>query len=160
MDDDPGAIREWRRDGFAVSTDRSRLDLELIHGYLHRAYWSPGVPRDRVVQALRSSLCFGLYEGGAQVGFARVVTDFAALAHLADVFVLRSHRGRGLGAWLVECVLAHPELQTIRAFFLATRDAHDFYRAFGFEAPSDASRLMVRRRDMPWYRPELIDEDA
>src|ERR1051325_2407339 len=105
---------ERRRDGYLISTDRERLDLDLIHRFLSEdAYWSPGVARDVVERSLENSICFGLYDGDEQVGFARVVTDCAAIAYLADVFVVRDHRGRGLGKWLVEAVLAHPDLQDL-----------------------------------------------
>ena len=98
---------EWERDGYVISTDRDRLDVDVIHGFLRSAYWSPNVPR-----SIENSVCFGLYgPDGAQAGFARALTDKAAFAYLADVFVLEPHRGRGLGKWLVETVLSHPDLQ-------------------------------------------------
>jgi GNAT superfamily N-acetyltransferase len=123
---------EHRRDGFLVSTDPARLDLDVVHGFLTRSYWARGVPRAVVERALRHSLCFGLYEGERQIGFARAVTDRATFAYLADVFVLDSHRGRGLGKWLMECVRRHPDLQGLRRWALVTRDAHGLYRPFGF----------------------------
>jgi GNAT superfamily N-acetyltransferase len=119
--------------GYEISTDPARLDLDLIHGYLREAYWSPGVPRDVVKRSIARSLCFGLYApDGAQAGFARVVTDGATFAWIADVFVLDPHRGRGLGVWLMETVLAHPDLQGLRRIVLATKDAHELYERFGF----------------------------
>ncbi len=128
-----GASQEvaWR-DAYEISTDRRRLDLDVVHGFLRGAYWSPGVPRDVVERAMEHSLCFGLYApGGAQAGFARVVTDHAAIAYLADVFVVSAYRGRGLGVWLIETVLAHPDLHGLRRFELATADAHALYARFG-----------------------------
>jgi GNAT superfamily N-acetyltransferase len=119
--------------GYEISTDPARLDLDVIHGYLREAYWSPGVPRDVVERSIARSLCFGLYApDGAQAGFARVVTDGATFAWIADVFVLDPHRGRGLGVWLMETVLAHPDLQGLRRIVLATKDAHELYERFGF----------------------------
>jgi GNAT superfamily N-acetyltransferase len=122
------------RDGFELSDERDRLDLEAIWAYLRTAYWSPGVPREVVERSIRGSLCLGLYDpGGAQAGFARAVTDGATFAWIADVFVFEAHRGRGLGVWVVESLLAHPDLQGLRAIMLATRDAHPLYERFGFE---------------------------
>ena len=136
---------EWTRGEFVISTDRERLDLDVIHKFLsEEAYWSPGVPRERVERSIENSICFGLYEGAEQVGFARAVTDRAAFAWLADVFVLPSHRGRGLGVWLVETVLSHPDLKTLR-IMLGTADAHSLYERYGFRAV-DASRMMERPR--------------
>jgi GNAT superfamily N-acetyltransferase len=136
---------ESRRGGYTISTDRSRLDLDLVHRFLSEdAYWSPGVARDLVERSIENSLCFGLYDVEGQVGFARVVTDRAAFAYLADVFVLPDHRGRGLGKWLVETVLSHPDLQGVRRFFLGTADAHSLYERYGFR-PVDPQRMMERR---------------
>jgi GNAT superfamily N-acetyltransferase len=132
--------------GYEISTDRDRLDLDYIHAFLTTSYWSPGVPRDTVAKAIAGSLNFGLYAAdGAQAGFARVVSDYATFGYLADVFVDPDHQGRGLGVWLVETVLAHPDLQGLRRFLLATADAHSLYARFGF-APLDApERYMLRR---------------
>jgi GNAT superfamily N-acetyltransferase len=127
-------MTEWRQGGYLVSTSPAKLDLDLIHGFLRDSYWARGVPRGVVERSLRGSLCFGLYEWERQVGFARVITDGATFAYLADVFVLPGHRGRGLARWLVECVMAHPELQGLRRFLLFTRDAHALYAPFGFAA--------------------------
>lgn len=132
----------WTRGGIELSTDPARLDLDVIHGFLSGSYWSAGVPRDVVERALRHSLCFGLYEGGRQVGFGRVITDRATFAYLADVFVLPQHRGQGLSKWLMQCVREHPDLQGLRRFLLGTRDAHGLYRQFGFSAPADPSIWM------------------
>jgi GNAT superfamily N-acetyltransferase len=123
------------RGALTVSTDRSRLDLDVIHSFLTRSYWAAGIPLETVRRSLAHSLCFGLYDGDAQVGLARVVSDYATFAYLADVFVLESHRGRGLGAWIVGCAMAHPDLGGLRVWRLATRDAHGLYRRFGFGPP-------------------------
>jgi GNAT superfamily N-acetyltransferase len=123
---------EWQRDSLAVSTDPARLDVQAIHGFLTRAYWCEGIPRETIERALHHSLCFGLYDGDAQVGLARVVTDYATFAYLCDVYVMESHRGRGLGKWLVECVMARLQLLGLRRLHLVTRDAHGLYAPFGF----------------------------
>src|SRR5262245_37620653 len=127
---------EWTRGEYTISTDRQRLDLDVIHGFLTRSYWAEGRSRERVARAIEHSLPFGLYHRGAQVGFARVVTDSVVIAFLADVFVLEAHRGRGLGRWLVEVVTGLPELRSVRRWLLGTRDAHELYRKFGFREPT------------------------
>ena len=128
-------IREWTRGEYTISTDRKRLDLDIIHGFLIGSYWAEDRARERVAESIDHSLPFGLYHREEQVGFARVLTDYVVLAFLADVFVLETHRGRGLGAWLVEVVTSLPELRPIRRWLLGTRDAHDLYRKFGFGEP-------------------------
>ena len=125
-------IREVRCGEYVVSTDKSRLDLDVVHGYLKRSYWAGGVPFDVVRRSVENSLVFGMYWDTEQVGFARVITDKATFAYLADVFELEEHRGRDLGKWLVETVLPHPELQGLRRWMLATRDAHELYRKYAF----------------------------
>ena len=119
---------------YEISTDPARLDLDAVHAYLTRSYWSPGIPRGTVGLAARNSLCFGACERatGAQVGFARVVTDHATFAYLCDVFVLEAHRGRGIGKALMREFMAHPAVSGARRVMLATRDAHGLYRQFGF----------------------------
>ncbi|HEY9174681.1 MAG TPA: GNAT family N-acetyltransferase [Verrucomicrobiae bacterium] len=124
---------EWKRGPRLVSTDPTRLDVDAVHAFLSRAYWCVGIPRETVARALRHSLCFGLYDGSAQVGLARVITDHATFAYLCDVYVLESHRGRGLGKWLIECVMAHPSIPGLRRFNLATQDAHSLYARHGFK---------------------------
>lgn len=129
---------------YEISTDPARLDVDVIHGFLRTAYWSPGVAREVVERSIANSIPFGLYAPDrAQAGFARVITDRATFAYLGDVFVLPEHRGRGLGVWLVETVLAHPDLQGLRRFHLATFDAHTLYERFGFR-PSDPAVMMDR----------------
>jgi GNAT superfamily N-acetyltransferase len=127
-----GESMEWEKDGVILSTDRGRLDREAIHDFLKRSYWAHGIPRDVVDRSVDNALCFGLYEGSRQIGFARVITDYATFAYLSDVYVLESHRGRGLATWMMEVVMAHPELQGLRRWMLATRDAHRLYRRIGF----------------------------
>jgi GNAT superfamily N-acetyltransferase len=137
--------RGWQRDGYLISTDASMLDLEVVHGYLSRSYWAAGVPEDVVRRSIENSLCFGVYRGEEQAGFARVVTDRATFAYLADVFVLEEHRGRGIGKWLVEVILSHPELQGLRRWMLATRDAHDLYRRYAFTELARPGIFMERK---------------
>lgn len=123
---------QWQRDGFTVSCDTARIDQALVADFLGASYWAEGIPLETVQRSIAGSLCFALLDGARQVGFARVISDRATIAYLADVFVLPNYRGRGLGKWLVECVLAHPELQGLRRWVLVTRDAHELYRRFGF----------------------------
>ena len=138
-------ILEWRRGEHTISTDPALLDLDLVHRFLsEEAYWSSGVDRETVERSIEHSIAFGLYRGAEQVGFARVVTDRAAIAYLADVFVLSDERGGGLGKWLVETVLSHPDLRDLRVFFLGTADAHSLYERYGFR-PVDPARMMERR---------------
>ena len=131
---------EERRGEFVVSTDPSRLDVSVIHAFLAESYWAEGIPREVVERSIEHSICFGLYEGDKQIGFARAITDRTTFAYLADVFVLESHRGRGLSKWLMAFVMAHPDLQNLRRFFLATRDAHSLYEKFGFRPPAHPER--------------------
>ncbi|HEY3122302.1 MAG TPA: GNAT family N-acetyltransferase [Vicinamibacteria bacterium] len=140
---------EHRRGRFLVSTDPARLDLEAIHAYLSRSYWAAGRPREVIARSIEGSLCFGLYDGERQIGFARAITDRATFAYLADVYVLEDHRGQGLGVWLMECVFAHPDLQDLRRFTLVTRDAHDLYRKFGFEPLRQPEGYMERVAEAP-----------
>jgi len=139
---------------YDISTDKSRLQLPAIHAYLTRSYWSPGIPPDVVARAIANSMCFGIYLGDAQVGFARVVTDKASFAYLADVYVLEEHRGQGLSKRLVETIQAHPELQGLRRFMLATRDAHGLYAQFGFASPARPENLMEMRLQPGWLTPQ------
>jgi GNAT superfamily N-acetyltransferase len=126
-------VSDERDDGYEVSADRARLDLDVVHGFLStEAYWSPGVARELVERSIENSMPFGVYRGGEQVGFARVVTDRAPFAWIADVFILPAHRGRGLSKLLMAGILGHPELHGLRRWLLATADAHGLYRQFGF----------------------------
>ena len=139
-------IWEQRRDRFVVSTNPNRLDIGAVHDYLaHHSYWAQGRPLEIVRRSIERSLCFGLYDGNQLVGFARVVSDGATFAWLCDVFVLESHRGLGLAKWLIACVVSHPELQNLKNFILATRDAHELYRRYGgFESLAHPEKWMYR----------------
>jgi GNAT superfamily N-acetyltransferase len=132
-------------DGFAVSADTAMIDIEYVHQYLSReSYWAKGVSFDVVRRSVEGSLCFGLFHGGRQVGFARVITDRATFGYLADVFIDREWRGRGLSKMLVEAVLAHPDMQGLRRILLTTTDAHGLYRMFGFTLLPEPEKLMQR----------------
>ncbi len=134
---------EKSRDGYVISDDQSRLDLDAIHGFLKDAYWSEGVPRDVVVLAVRHSLAFGLYDPeGILVGFGRSVTDRATFAYLADVFILPAARGKGLGRWLVAVMMDHPDHAGLRHMILATNDAHGLYKKFGFHEIAEPTRYL------------------
>jgi GNAT superfamily N-acetyltransferase len=137
------------RDDYLVSSDPARLDVEAIHAFLTTSYWSPGIPKDVIERAIRASLCFGLYYKEEQIGFARVVTDEATFAYLCDVYVLEAHRGRGLGRWMMEIVMAHPSLQGLRRFHLVTRDAHGLYTKLGFKSlEKPEGHMEIRRWDV------------
>ena len=127
---------------FVVTTDAVWFDEELIHKVLSESYWAKGIPADVVARSIRNSLCFGVLKGRAQVGFARVVTDYATFAYLADVFILQAYRGRGLGKFLMQCIMQHPQLQGLRRWTLATRDAHGLYAQFGFKRLANPDRFM------------------
>ena len=134
---------EARKDGYLISTDTVKLDIGVIHDYLcNHSYWAAGISFDIVKKSIENSVNFGLYEKDKQIGFARVVTDKSTFAYLGDVFVVESHRGRGLSKWLMECVLKHPELQGFRRWILLTRDAQKLYMQFGFKEFHDPSRCM------------------
>ena len=136
---------EWRRDEYTISTNRERLNVSLIHDFLsNTSYWAKGRSLEIVQHSIENSLNFGVYKGDEQVGFARVVTDYATFAWLADVFVLDAHRGHGLSKWLIEVIVTHPQLQGFRRWVLATRDAQELYRRFGFTELNDPQRWMER----------------
>lgn len=137
---------------FTITTERERLDVDAIHAYLTRAYWSEGVPRETVARAIANSVCFGVFRGSEQIGLARVVTDSATYAYLCDVYILEEYRGKGLGTWLMECVMGHASIQGLRRFSPATRDAHGLYRKFGFR------ELAKPQSQMEIHRPEIYKE--
>lgn len=135
---------EWQRGSVTVSTDAARLDLGVVHDFLSNAYWSPGVSLETVRRSIEHSIPFGVYLDGRQVGFARVISDWTTFAYLADVFVVPEAHGQGLARFLLECILAHPDLQRLRRWALFTRDAHGLYEQVGFERGQLLDRLMVR----------------
>jgi N-acetylglutamate synthase-like GNAT family acetyltransferase len=133
---------KWHKDEYTISTDKSKLDIPVIHEFLSHTYWAKGIPVAVVQKCIEGSLCFGIFQGEKQVGFARVVTDKATFAYLADVFIIEAYRGKGLSKWLMEIIVGHPDLQGLRRFLLATRDAHGLYRQFGFTTLESAENLM------------------
>ena len=137
---------DWFRDTKTISTDKTRLDVDMVHDYLSRhSYWASGRRLEVVHKSIEHSLCFGVYKATEQVGFARVVTDYATFAWLCDVFILEEHRGEGLGGWLVECVTAHPQLSGLKQWLLATADAHELYRRHGgFTGLTNPDRVMIK----------------
>jgi GNAT superfamily N-acetyltransferase len=137
-------VHEWRRGEYSISTDKGRLDVAVIHGFLTMSYWAAGVPMDVVKRSIEHSLAFGVFKEDQQVGFARVITDYATFAYLGDVFILEPYRGRGLSKWLMEVIVGHPDLQGLRRWMLLTRDAHGLYRQVGFTEPSHPERYMER----------------
>jgi GNAT superfamily N-acetyltransferase len=142
-------MSEWHHGEFTVSDDPARLDVGVIHDYLRRSYWAENVPLEVVERSIRGSLCFGLYREREQIGFARVITDRATFAYLADVFVLEAWRGRALAKFLMRCIREHADLQKLRRWMLATADAHGLYEQFGFSALGQPERLM-----------EIVDRDV
>lgn len=150
---------EWTNGELVLSTDSGRLDFDVIHGFLAHCYWSPGIPMEVVRKAAANSLVFGLYTSDDQIGYARIVTDFARHAYLADVFVLSAHRGQGLGKWMIQCIMSCPSLADVPSVMLGTRDAHGLYAQFGFKAPTDTAGLMfAKHAGMPWRQPDMIEE--
>ena len=134
---------EITKEKYTINTDHDKLDIDFIHNYLSvYSYWAKEIPVAIVVKAIENSLCFGLYEGDKQIGFARMVTDKATFAYMADVFIDEHYRGRGLSKWLVATMLAHPDMQGLRRLMLATRDAHGLYTQFGFTPITNPERLM------------------
>lgn len=133
---------EWTKEVFTLSTDKNRLDTGYIHRFLSTSYWAENIPPEVVQRSIEGALCFGVYEGRRQIGFARVITDGATFAYLADVFIDENFRGRGLSKWLLECIMTYPSLQGLRRFMLATKDAHGLYRQFGFTSLTAAERWM------------------
>ncbi len=145
------AIVEYQRSGILVSTNKSKLDMGMIHDYLaNSSYWAKDRPMDIVEKTIQNSLCFGIYSRNKQIGFARVVTDYAVFAWLCDVFILDAYRGQGLGKWLVESIIRHPDLQNLRRFMLATADAHELYQKYGnFQPLQNPGWILERVQEDP-----------
>ena len=135
---------EYKHDKFIISDDPSRLDIDVICEFLSRSYWANKRPRDAIEKSIQHSLNFGVYDGERQIGFARVVTDRAVFAYLCDVFIHEEYRGQALGKWMMQCILAHPDLQGLRRWCLLTQDAHGLYEQFGFTELNDPSRWMEK----------------
>ena len=138
---------------FQISTDPSRLDVPLIHDYLcNHSYWAAGIPREVVQRSIEGALCFGVYHGKHQVGFARIITDYATIAYLGDVFIVEEFRGRGISKWLMACIVAHPRLQGLRRWMLGTADAHGLYAQFGFKPLASPERWMERHNPQVYLK--------
>jgi len=142
------------RGRYEISTETSRVDVDAVHAYLSRSYWAEGIPKAIVAQAVAGSLCFSLFDRGAQIGFARVITDRATFAYLCDVYVLEAYRGQGLGKWLIEEATKHPAVAGVRRFVLVTRDAQGLYEPFSFKTPVDSGRYMEI------FRPTIYKQTA
>ncbi len=142
-------VREFRQQGFVISTARERLDVAMVHQFLTQSPWAKGISRETVERAIQTSFCFGIYEGDRQVGFARVITDFATFAYICDFFIVESHRGRGLAKWLISSILDCPEIHGLHRACIVTAEAHGLYRQMGF--------MGVQRPDA--YL-ELMNKDA
>lgn len=136
---------------YRITTDATQFDLDAIHAYLTASYWADGIPKEIVARSITHSLCFGVFAGQEQIGLARVVTDRATYAYIGDVYILDAYRGQGLGKWLMTTIVAHPDLQGLRRWTLATRDAHGLYAQYGFTALADPHSYM-ERRDFLSYR--------
>lgn len=150
----------WNYDGFSISTDQSLLQVDRIHQFLSQeSYWSNSIPMSVVQKAIENSLCFGLYKNsGEQIGFARIVTDYATFAWLCDVYVEASVRGKGLSKWLMSCVMKHPELQGLRRICLATKDAHELYKKFGFQKTQSPENWMEIKDNEIYKRLNALTE--
>ena len=150
----------WQRGEYSISTDKSLLDLEVIHGFLDASYWAAGRSIEAIRRSIENSLTFGVYKGESQIGFARVITDYATFAWIADVFILEEHQGQGLGKLLMEVIITHPELQGFRRWVLATKDAHELYRRFGFRELKRPERWMERHDPNTQERPDYWKEPS
>lgn len=145
---------QWERGDFTISTDKSRLDVSVIHEFLTSSYWAAGRSVATIQRSIKNSMPFGVYKSDQQVGFARVITDYATFAWIADVFILDSFSGQGLGKWLMEVIISHPELQGFRRWVLATKDAHELYRKFGFTELKLPERWMERHDPNTQEKPD------
>jgi GNAT superfamily N-acetyltransferase len=145
---------ETEKDGYFITCDHAKMDADVIHQYLSQeSYWAKGIPKEVVVQSIANSLCFGIFYQGKQIGFARLITDKATFAYLADVFVLEAQRGKGLSKWLMQTIHGHPDVQTLRRWVLGTMDAHTLYEQFGWKRFTDD----VSKRFMQKYNPDIYN---
>jgi N-acetylglutamate synthase-like GNAT family acetyltransferase len=142
---------EWRRGDYLLSTDKAKIDVQVVHDFLSQSYWAENIPLAAVKKSIGNSLCFAIYHHEKLIGFARAISDFATFAYLADVFILPEERGKGLSKWLMETIMGHPQLQDLRRFILATRDAHSLYAQFGF-TPFDKPDRWMQRHDPDVYK--------
>jgi N-acetylglutamate synthase-like GNAT family acetyltransferase len=135
---------EWEKDNYLLSTDKSKIDVRIVHHFLTQSYWAENISMEVVQKSIDHSLCFAIYHHQELIGFARVISDFATFAYLADVFIVPKERGKGLSKWLMQTIMDHPQLQRLRRFTLATRDAHKLYAQFGFTAFDKPERWMQK----------------
>lgn len=131
------------RDRFIITTDKEKLDINIIHSFLSQSYWAEGISKEVISRSIEGSMCFGVFDNDKQIGFARMITDKATFAYLADVFIVEEYRGLGLSKWLMETIMSHADLQGLRRIMLATRDAHDLYKKFGFTTLTNVDRWMA-----------------
>src|SRR3954454_9022324 len=148
----------WSQGDYEISTDPARIDTVMVHEFLTNSYWAKSIPLETVRLSIQNSIAFGVYHGPQLVGFARIISDLATFAYLADVFILPSHRGRGLSRWLMECIVSHPDLQGLRRWMLATKDAHGLYARFGFTPLKGPDSWMEIHR--PYVYAKTSREDA
>ncbi|MBX7043028.1 MAG: GNAT family N-acetyltransferase [Ignavibacteria bacterium] len=137
--------KEFRKGSYVISTDKRKLNFGVVHGFLAGSYWAKGRSPEVTGSSVKNSVCFGLYHDRRQIGFARVISDKATFAYLADVFIIDEYRGRGLSKWLMKVIFEHPMFRTVKSWMLATRDAHGLYRKFGFKRLSDPGKYMQRK---------------
>ncbi len=133
---------DFTKDRFYISTEKEKMDIDLIYSFLTRSYWAEGISKEIVTRSIEGALCFGVFENDKQVGFARMITDRATFAYLADVFIIEEYRGVGLSIWLMDVIMVHPDMQGLRRMMLSTRDAHDLYKKFGFTQLNNVDRWM------------------
>ncbi len=146
---------KWKKDGFTIRTKKNKMNIPYIHEFIsNKSYWAEGIPLAVVKRSIKGSLCFGIFHATKQIGFARVVTDSATFGYLADVFIDENYRGKGLGKWLMEVIVSHPELRGLRNWMLATRDAHGLYEKFGFKPLENPERIM-RKNNPDVYKKEI-----
>lgn len=139
------------KEGFTISTEKNKLDINVIHSFLNRTYWAEGITIETIRRSIEGSLCFGVFDHDKQIGFARMITDKATFAYLADVFIIEEYRGRGLSKWLMSVIMSHPDLQNLRRMILVTKDAHGLYKQFGFVPLINVERWM-QKLDNDVYR--------
>lgn len=140
-------VQEFTKGPYTISTDKGKLDVETVHRFLSSTYWAKGIPMDVVRKLIQHSLCYGVYYGGEQVGFGRVITDYSTFAYISDVYVVEEHRGKGLAKWMLESMLQHPGLQGLRRWMLVTRDAQALYRQVGFKEAEPGRVMEIKNPD-------------
>jgi len=149
----------WHKDKYTITTDKTKIDVLYVHNFLKGSYWAENIPLDVVKRSIEGSLCFGVFTEDQQIGFARVITDAATFAYLSDVFIDPGFRGKGLSKWLMEIIMAHPSLQGLRRFMLATKDAHGLYEQYGFKPLTFVERWMHRHQPDIYKNPETASNN-